>query len=183
MIIYINPNARWPSKIWPWERFRALIKAISLKGYAVILVGGPDDKDRMDEAFHGIGKNVYNLAGQTSLRGLAAFFRRGDCLVTNDSGPMHLAVAVGLPVIALFGPTNPLRTGPFGWKNKKGQNRVLSAQLACAPCYKKECSHMSCLKDIPVYRIIESLEDLLDFHPLTGQRWKIDYIMIVLLRA
>ena len=159
-IIYVNPNSRWPSKIWPWDRFRALIKVLSLRGYAVILIGGPADRDRMDKAFHGIGENVYNLAGQTSLKVLAAIFRRGDCLVTNDSGPMHLAVAIGLPIVALFGPTNPLRTGPFEWENGRKKNRVLSCRVDCAPCYKKECSHQKCLHAISVDEVLNALEQL-----------------------
>jgi len=159
-IININPNARWPSKIWPWERFRALIKELSLKGYAVILVGGPNDRNRMDKAFHGIGENVYNLAGQTSLKVLAAIFRRGDCLVTNDSGPMHLAVAVGLPIIAFFGPTNPLRTGPFEWENGRKKNIVLSCGVDCAPCYQKACAHRRCLEGISVDEVLNALEQL-----------------------
>jgi len=159
-IIYINPNARWPSKIWPLERFRALIKELSLRGNAVILIGGPNDRDRMEKAFHGIGENVYNLAGQTSLKGVAAILKRGDCLVTNDSGPMHLAVAVGLPVIAFFGPTNPLRTGPFEWDNGEKKNKVLSCGVDCAPCYQKECTHRKCLEDISVDDVLDALEQL-----------------------
>jgi len=161
-LIYINPNARWPSKIWPWERFRELIKTLSLRGYEIVLIGGPDDKDRMDSAFHGIGKNVYNLAGQTSLKSLAAIFKKGDCLITNDSGPMHLAVAVGLPVIALFGPSNPLRTGPYGWQNENKRNKVLFSEIPCAPCYKRECHHTECLMNISVDQVLSALEELFE---------------------
>ncbi|MGA1845197.1 MAG: lipopolysaccharide heptosyltransferase I [bacterium] len=161
-IIYINPNARWSSKIWPWEHFRELIRALSDNGYHVLLIGGPGDREPMERAFQGLGDRVYNLAGRTSLKSLAVLFRRGRCLVTNDSGPMHLAVAVGLPVIALFGPSNPLRTGPFGWQGEGARSRVLSAPVACAPCYKRLCIHQDCLKGIMPCQVEQALKDLLE---------------------
>jgi ADP-heptose:LPS heptosyltransferase len=132
-----------------------------LKGYEVVLIGGPGDKDKMDSTFQGLGDRVHNLAGQTSLKSLAAVFKRGDCLITNDSGPMHLAVAVGLPVIAFFGPSNPLRTGPYGWQNENGQNKVLCSRISCVPCYKRECSHKECLMNISVDQVLGALEELL----------------------
>ncbi|MGA1795411.1 MAG: lipopolysaccharide heptosyltransferase I [bacterium] len=160
-IIFINPNARWSSKIWPWEHFRELVRILSDNGYLVLLIGGPGDKDSMEQAFQGLCDKVYNLAGKTSLKSLAALFRRGCCLVTNDSGPMHLAVAVGLPVIALFGPSHPLRTGPFGWEEGK-RSRVLTGNAPCAPCYRRNCSDQDCLKGISVHQVVQALEDLLD---------------------
>lgn len=165
-LVYINPNARWSSKIWPWERFKELIKELSLRGYEVVLIGGPNDKDKMDMAFRGLGDKIYNLAGQTSLKSLAAILKRGDCLITNDSGPMHLAVAVGLPVIALFGPSNPLRTGPFGWQNEDKRNKVLFSPISCAPCYKRECTRKKCLMNISVDQVLSALEELLILEPL-----------------
>ena len=123
-ILFVNPNARWSSKQWPWEYFRELIKRLSEKrGVELVLIGAPGDRERMSGAFLGLGENVRNIAGRTSLMVLAAMFKKGDCLITNDSGPMHLAVAVGLPVVAIFGPTNPIRTGPFVGQNKR-KNRI-----------------------------------------------------------
>jgi len=74
---------------------------------------------------------------------------------------MHLAVAVGLPVIALFGPSNPFRTGPFGWQNGNWKNRVLYSRLPCAPCYKRKCSYKPCMWDISVNQVLNALEELL----------------------
>jgi ADP-heptose:LPS heptosyltransferase len=160
-IIVINPNARWTSKIWPWSRFRKLIKELSFRGYEVVLIGSAGDKARMDLAFCNLGDRVHNLAGKTSLKSLAALFNKVDCLITNDSGPMHLAVAVGLPVIALFGPSNPLRTGPFGWLNGNQKNRVLFSSLFCVPCYKRKCSDKSCMREISVGQVLNAMEGLL----------------------
>lgn len=160
-LIIINPNARWSSKVWPWDRFRELIKELSFRGHEVILIGSKNDKKRMDLAFNGLGDRVHNLGGKTTLKCLAVLFKKGDCLITNDSGPMHLAVAVGLPVIALFGPSNPLRTGPFGWQNGDKKNRVLFSQLLCVPCYKRKCSDKACMWDISVNLVLSALEELL----------------------
>jgi ADP-heptose:LPS heptosyltransferase len=160
-MIIINPNTRWSSKIWPWDRFRELIKELSFRGYEVILIGSKSDRKRMDQVFNGLGDCVHNLAGKTTLKCLAALFKKGDCLITNDSGPMHLAVAVGLPVIALFGPSNPLRTGPFGWQNGNQKNRVLSSRLFCVPCYKRKCNDKPCMRDISVNQVLSALEELL----------------------
>lgn len=159
--IIINPNARWPSKVWPWDRFRELIKELSFRNYEVILIGSAAEKPRMDLTFGSLGDKVHNFAGKTTLKSLAALLIKADCMITNDSGPMHLAVAVGLPVIALFGPSNPLRTGPFGWQNGNRKNRVLSSQLLCAPCYKRKCIDMSCMRQISVSQLLNELEGLL----------------------
>jgi ADP-heptose:LPS heptosyltransferase len=75
---------------------------------------------------------------------------------------MHLAVAIGLPVIALFGPSNPLRTGPFGWQEKGKGNRVLFNPIPCVPCYKRECRNKKCLMNISVEKVLSALEELLE---------------------
>ncbi|MGA1839390.1 MAG: glycosyltransferase family 9 protein [bacterium] len=160
-IIVINPNARWPSKIWPWDRYRELIKELCFRNYEVILIGSAGEKARMDLTFGGLGDRVHNFAGKTTIKSLAALLKKVDCMITNDSGPMHLAVAVGLPVIALFGPSNPLRTGPFGWQKGNQKDRVLSSQLHCAPCYKRKCIDMSCMLEISVAQLLNELEGLL----------------------
>lgn len=157
-IIFINPNARWESKIWPWEHFRALIEGLNTEEREICLIGGPGDREKISDAFCGTNDKVHNIAGRTSLAGLAALFRKGKCLITNDSGPMHLAVAVGLPVVAMFGPTNPLRTGPF---DPEGRNRVLCTQEKCSPCYRRECADMRCLKAITTDQVLDAVEEVL----------------------
>lgn len=166
--VFINPNARWQSKQWPWECFRDLVKGLSSLDYEVILTGGPNDRIKIADAFQGLGTHIHNAAGRTSLIGLAAMFKRGDCLVTNDSGPMHLAVAVGLPVVALFGPTNPVRTGPFGWQEEESKSRVLFAKASCSPCYNKACKTRICLSVISVDQVLNAVQDVLDATCLQG---------------
>ena len=86
-----------------------------------------------------------NLAGRTSLKELAYLYSRCSVLVCTDTGPMHIAAAMGCRVVALFGPTSPLRTGPYGTGHS-----VIRSGIDCSPCFKKECDDTKCMKDITV---------------------------------
>ncbi|MBN2373746.1 glycosyltransferase family 9 protein [bacterium] len=161
-VVFVNPNARWQSKQWQWENFRELVKELVLLGYETVLTGGQQDAQMISTVFKGLGNRVHNIAGHTTLKCLAAMFKMGGCLVTNDSGPMHLAVASGLPVVALFGPSNPVRTGPFGWQDKNNRRKVLFTGEACSPCYKRFCRHKSCLAGISVSNVLNAVQGILD---------------------
>ena len=96
-----------------------------------------------------------NLIGETSPGLLPALLASASVLLTNDSGPMHIAAAVGTPVVALFGPTSPVRTGPYG-----REHCVLSAGVPCSPCYSRECrnpTHLECLTGISPARAVEAV--------------------------
>lgn len=157
--LFINPNCRWVSKRWPWEYFRRLIRLLSQQDREIILIGGLGDREDMQHAFGGLGDQVHNIAGLTSLLGLAAMFKKGDCLITNDSGPMHLASAVNLPVVALFGPTNPLRTGPF--PPDSTNHHILMSNESCSPCYKKACESMACMRNISIEQVQDAVNEIL----------------------
>jgi 3-deoxy-D-manno-octulosonic-acid transferase/heptosyltransferase-1 len=94
-----------------------------------------------------------NLGGETTLLDLAALYQSASLLVTTDSGPMHIAAAVGTPAIALFGPTDPLRTGPYG-KN----HTVIRKELSCSPCFLKKCTSMICMNDITVEEVFQAIK-------------------------
>jgi len=87
--------------------------------------------------------NGINLGGRTSLSELAYLYKKARFVITTDSGPMHLAAAVGTPVIALFGPTDPARTGPYG----EGHT-IVREELPCSPCFLKKCPTKKCMKEI-----------------------------------
>jgi len=101
--------------------------------------------------------SALSLAGQTNLKELAYFYSRCKLLITTDTGPMHMAAAMGCPVVALFGPTAPWRTGPYG----KG-HKVIRADVECSPCFKKRCDHMTCMKEISVERVFEGVKEVLE---------------------
>jgi len=134
--IALAPCSRWPTKNWPAARFIAAARAIREQTNATFfLVGAPEDGFVCDEIAVALGDGAVNLCGQTSLVELGSVLTEMDLALTVDSGPMHIAAAVGVPVLALFGPTDPQRTGPYG-----PQHRVLSAtDDTCAKCYSDRC--------------------------------------------
>lgn len=118
----VAPRSRWPAKDWPLDRFAAVIRAVRERDAAdVVILGGPGDVECGETLLRTAGVDrVWNLCGKASLLQLGAQLKEVDLLLCNDSGPMHFAAAVGTPVVALFGPTDPSLTGPVG-----GSHRVL----------------------------------------------------------
>jgi len=153
--IAVNPVAYWDTKLWETEKFGELCRRISGElGTPVVLTGSRGDgilreiSDRCPDAV--------NLAGETTLRDLAALYGRAALVVTTDSGPMHLAAAMGTPAVALFGPTDPKRTGPFGENHV-----VIRKDLPCSPCLLKKCDRRTCMKDITVAEVLDAVRGLL----------------------
>ncbi|MFH1980546.1 MAG: glycosyltransferase family 9 protein [Pseudomonadota bacterium] len=157
-VVAINPMAKWPTKLWVPERFAVLAdRLVTARGAAVVFTGGPEDRGSVDAIIARMSSPAINLAGETSLKTLAALYASADCLVTTDTGPMHLAAAVALPVVALFGPTAPWRTGPYGRRH-----RVVRTAAACSPCFKRTCGTCHCMQAITVDDVTAATLDLLD---------------------
>jgi ADP-heptose:LPS heptosyltransferase len=156
-LILLNFSARKPANQWGPERFAELARRIRESGKTPILTGGPDDTALEEEIQSRIDFPVRSIVGKCSLLQLAAFMKHMDALVTGDTGPMHIAVSVGLPVVALFGPANPVRTGPYA-----PSATVLQQPRDCQPCYGKTCKfgHQPppCLLDIEVEEVVSELE-------------------------
>jgi heptosyltransferase-2 len=124
------------AKRWGEDRYAELARRLVTAGVAdVVLVGTGDSAAFHDRIEHGAGVRLLKAAGATDLIQLAALLRRSALVVTNDTGPMHLAAAVGTPVLALFGSTDPAVCGPRG----RDAIRVLYEKVECSPCYRKEC--------------------------------------------
>ena len=98
-----------------------------------------------------------DLSGRTDLKALARLFYQADAAVTTDTGPMHLAAAVGTPVAAVFGPTAPWRTGPFG-----ARHRVIRTNLSCSPCFRRHCPAPECLTNLGVPEVFAAVNEILD---------------------
>lgn len=139
----VIPGARWPTKQWPAAHFADFINRAPDEHYA--LLGSPDERPLCERIMRDTPQNVANLAGTTSLRQLAALLARARRVVCNDSGPMHIAAAVGAPLVAIFGPTNPARTGPY-----TSNAQIIQQSLDCVPCYRRDCplSHHACLQTL-----------------------------------
>lgn len=138
----LSPGARWQSKLPPAENFSELARLLLGKfGGTVFLVGTPGEAGRAAEQIaSSVDGNVVNLVGRTSLDEIAALFARLDILITPDTGLMHIADALGLPLVAVFGPTDPVKTGPYFQRD-----RVLTSDVCSrAPCFKRRSVHEYC---------------------------------------
>jgi lipopolysaccharide heptosyltransferase II len=153
-ICVFHPAARWQTKKWPTGRFAQLAdRLIQDHGLRVVLVGGADQVDEVNEVRRQMKKEALNLGGATSLRQLAALLRRTNLLITNDSGPMHLAAALGTPVVAIFGPTDPRRVGPYGHGHV-----VLRKAVDCSHCKRNHCARDgACMKAIEVEEVADAV--------------------------
>ncbi|MBI5202945.1 MAG: hypothetical protein HY925_15245 [Elusimicrobia bacterium] len=130
-LIGLHPGSVWATKRWPWERFAELARRLAREERArIVLVGGPGDKALCAKVAEASGEKVLNWAGQTSLAELIALMPRLALFATNDSGPMHIATASGVPTLAFFGPT----TRELGFFPYGPDHRVLEKDLDCRPC-------------------------------------------------
>lgn len=155
--VALNVGASTPYKQWPLARWAEVARALCDQGMAVVLLGGPSEVEQAREVEEAAGarRGLRNLAGQTDLRTLAAVLARCDLAVSGDTGPMHIAGAVGTPVVALFGPTHPARTGPYGSKNL-----VIWKELPCSPCYRHPTcqGRVDCLQAITPAEVIAAIQ-------------------------
>jgi heptosyltransferase-2 len=158
-VVGLNAGATYgEAKCWPQERFASLARLLRDRlGAAILAVGGAAERERAGAVCAPLGPDGINVAGETTVAQLAALAARCAVFVSNDTGPMHLAAAVGTPVVALFGPTSFRRTGPWG-----PTHRIVCAPVPCSPCYRRECDRgEGCMAAIPVERVREAVEQLL----------------------
>jgi len=146
--IAIQPGARWDNKRWPAEYFAELIRltAREFPDTRFALLGSRDDQTIGNLVAAAAPSQCLNLCGQTTLPEMIEWVRRCELMVTNDTGPMHVAAALGKPMVTLFGPTEPRRTGPYGQPGD-----ALRMELPCSPCLKHQCHWVrpnECLKTI-----------------------------------
>ncbi|NOS99609.1 MAG: lipopolysaccharide heptosyltransferase II [Phycisphaerales bacterium] len=134
--VALLPGARWETKRWSPDRLTAVIDQL-WRDHSVpsVLVGAPDERDLCDSVASSTHIATPNLAGRTNLRDLVAILDRAAAVLTHDSGPMHIAAALNRPLVAILGPTNRHRTGPYGRAAS-----VVQADLPCVPCYLKKLS-------------------------------------------
>lgn len=136
--ITVQPGARWLNKRWPVEHFATLIEKLAAAHPAAhfALLGGSEDRALGETLARVDSLRCLDLTGKLSLLEMVEWIRLGELMVTNDTGPMHVAAALGKPVVGLFGPTEPRRTGPYGQLD-----RALQLKLPCVPCLKSRCGY------------------------------------------
>ena len=152
LLVAINPMAKWETKLWDNLKFSNLADRLIKQADAdVIFTGSREDSDAIEDIISKMKGKAANLAGRTDLKTLAALYEKVSIAVSTDTGPMHLAAAVGTPVVALFGPTAPWRTGPFG-----PGHTIIRADLECSPCFKRQCKTIDCMKQISVDQVFDA---------------------------
>lgn len=156
--VCVQPGARWWNKRWPIEHFEAVIRELSERrpeiGFAIL--GGANDADLGARLSLIAPRQTVNLTGQTTLSEMIEWLRSSSVMLTNDTGPMHAAAAMRMPVVGLFGPTDPRRTGPYGQ-----QADSLRVSLPCSPCLKPRCSQprpMECLYALTPATVVARIE-------------------------
>jgi heptosyltransferase-2 len=154
-LVLIAPGAAFAwTKRWPPDRFGRLAHTLAARGFPCALVIGPGEEPIASEVRRAAGGALPVLGLDLDPVGVAALAARARVVVANDSGPMHLAAAVGTPVVALFGPTDPGRTGPTG-----APSEVLDRYVFCSPCYLRECPYgHECMKEIGVGDVAAAVE-------------------------
>ena len=154
----INPGAEYgPAKRWPIERFISAAKEIQKKtNCAWIVFGGRNETDLAGQIQSALGPAVFNVAGRTSLRELMSLMRLCRVFLTNDTGPMHVAAALGVPVVAIFGSTSPELTAPLA--ANESLLKILRSDAPCSPCFLRECPiDFRCMNGIGVERVVETV--------------------------
>lgn len=167
-LIALHPGASCPSKIWPKERFAQVADRLSEQfKVKIAVVAGPDDVDTGKGVIGLMHSACIDATGKTTVSQLASLLRRCCLFVSNDSGPVHIASAVGVPVVAIFGRSqpglSPLRWGPTG-----RHDIVLHKDAGCQACLAHNCQKgFACLKSISVQEVLSAAEDLLKQKTLT----------------
>ncbi|MCI0381650.1 MAG: lipopolysaccharide heptosyltransferase II [Chlamydiae bacterium] len=154
LLVGINPGATYGSaKCWLPERFREVTERLLVDpNIFIIYFGDQPTTALVKEICQGLSSRVINVAGLTSLRELAALISQCGVLLTNDSGPMHIADALGTPIIALFGSTNELVTGPYR------TGKVIHKHVECSPCYQRTCPiDFRCMKKITAEEVYQEI--------------------------
>ncbi|MCX7970010.1 MAG: glycosyltransferase family 9 protein [Negativicutes bacterium] len=153
-VAVLVPGANWPNKRWPVENYARLAGELVRRGLAPLLAGGAGDRPLTAAIVSRAGGGVTDLAGRTSLRQLTGLLRRAALCVGGDTGPVHLAAAVGTPTVAILGPTDNRRNGPYG-ENSIG----IEVPRDCAGCWRRRCPRqLDCLAAVSLRQVLEACE-------------------------
>jgi lipopolysaccharide heptosyltransferase I len=146
------PGTNWETKRWPVEHFAALVQPLRERfGLRTVVAGAAGDGPLAAQV-----SDALDLTGATSLGETVALLERASVVVANDSGPMHVAAALGRPLVTPYGPTSPVRTGPY-----RRLDTVIRLDIACSPCFSRRCSHRSCLRWLEPAHVVRAIEQQL----------------------
>jgi heptosyltransferase I len=153
--LVLQPGARWLNKRWPVEYFAELVRQLpaAFPEFKFAILGGDSDRELGAAIAQAAPQRCLDLTGKISLPEMVEWIRLSDLMISNDTGPMHVAAALGRPLVAIFGPTEPRRTGPYGHLAS-----ALQAGLPCVPCMESRCSYakpVECLRMISPGAVLE----------------------------
>lgn len=153
-LVGINPGATYgPAKRWYPERFASLADRLMKEGVNVIIFGGPGESNIVEEIKNRMFSGPLLTEGNTSVRELASLIERCSVFVSNDTGPMHIAAALRVPVVAIFGSTDPNTTGPIG----EGHG-VIQGEVECSPCFLRKCPvDFKCMDMVTVDEVLDAV--------------------------
>jgi heptosyltransferase I len=159
--IVLQPGARWPNKCWPADYYKSAARILSRAhpnlGFAIL--GTANEREAAARIREAAPERTLDLTGQVSLPEMIEWIRSSQLVIGNDSGPMHVAAALDKPVVAIFGPTDPRRTGPYNQIEN-----VLRVQLPCSPCMRDKCrspKHLECLHAVTPEAVARAVEKIL----------------------
>jgi ADP-heptose:LPS heptosyltransferase len=155
-MVAVHPGVGWLQKLWTVSGFATIADWLTARDYQVVFVGGPGELDRTSEIISLLSHQTYNLVGSLSLGELMALFEMSSLFLGNDSGPMHLAAAMGTPVVAIFGYADETRWGP-----RCEKSIVLRGQERCQDCSKKECRDPTCINTLSSDKVKNAIKTLL----------------------
>lgn len=162
ILVGLNPGADRKHRRWKPDHFAAVADRLKLHVDATILLfGGPGEERIALQIQDAMEREAVNLAGQLSLNDLVYFISRLDLLLTNDSGPMHIAAAVRTPLVALFGPEDPVLMGPCTEENLY---KIVTGNIFCRPCRKDVCEQPDCMDTISPEEVLDKCRELLELH-------------------
>ena len=153
----LNPGGNWNPKRWPAESFSSLGDMLADKyGVRIVISGGEKDSRLAEEILGRMKHKAVSVCGKTKIRELAAIFEKAKLIVSGDSGPMHIAVSVGTNTAAIFGPTDPKITGPYGGRNYI----MIKKDIGCkVPCYDVTCRDNRCMKAVSAEDVMKAIEE------------------------
>jgi lipopolysaccharide heptosyltransferase I len=161
--IAINIGARWPTKRWPLASFAAVVDQLyETQHDPIVMIGDADERACTNKLRALTDRPFIDLSGEIPLGFLPALLSKATAMITNDSGPMHIAAALGVPVVAIFGPTSAARTGPYG-----DGHQVLTSRIPCSPCFSRVCRHdseLECLHLIKPTQVADVVRPLFRAH-------------------
>jgi len=154
-LIIVHPGSSNPAKMWPKKQYAKLIRRIrSVLDCHIAMIGDEEEKGLVGEVINEIGVDILDLSGVFDIKKLAAFFKKADLFIGNDTGPMHMAAALGVPVVAIFGRNIP-GVSPVRWRPWGEKHTVLHENPGCDPCHDTACPHdYKCMRAVTVDAVL-----------------------------